>query len=231
MMPEQQILQDFAKYLAASSTAVGTIKNYASDISHFFSFLSSGSQYVSPLTLPFILTPSFLLQYKNHLSSSPLATANRRLSSLRKFCQFAIASGVVASIDLSQLTNISPAISPSPEQKLLTKFKTHLQSQGASSNTIKNYTSDVRIHLLNHNTSTTPATIKRRQSALRHFHYWQNHSLPVPTSPPSASPSTPTPSDTPFLIGSLIFAALCLLVTAFLILTSNKVQPYPFMIH
>jgi len=239
MPPEQHILQDFAKYLVASSIAVGTIKNYTSDLSHFFSFLSSGNQYVSLLTLPFILTPSLLLQYKNHLSSSPLTTANRRLSSLRKFCQFTIAAGIVTSVDLSQLTNIPPTISPSPEQKLLTKFSTHLQFQGASSNTIKNYTSDARIHLLGHNASTTPTTIKRRQSALRHFHYWQSRSLPTPTLPFYPSPSIPIPSDTPFLIGSLIFAALCLLVTAFLILKSNRVQPYvvsrvepyPFVIH
>ena len=211
MNPSQQILQDFQQYLISARVLFGTRKNYLSDIGHFFAYLSSQNQYVSILTIPFILSSDLLEKYRHSLNSLPVATANRRLSALRKFYQFAFDSKRI-----TQSVNSFPKNFPPNLSQIVSRYKKHLLSQNISPHTIKNYLSDINMHPSAKEVHLSISTLKRRQSSLNRFFSWQKHI--------SNHQISKTTSDR-FLLHSFVFASLCLIFSLFLLFKSRSATP------
>jgi hypothetical protein len=86
----QYYIQEFKKYISLQTTSVNTIKNYLSDLRIFLSYIvQTHHQVVAPQTLPQFISPDFISQYENYLTQgTPLATAKRRVSSLKKFFDY-----------------------------------------------------------------------------------------------------------------------------------------------
>lgn len=153
MTPIDQILNNFQSFLTSSGANYSTKKNYLSDLRHFFNFVSAHHQYISILTIPFILTPQLIEQYRQTLLYLPVSTGNRRLSSLRKFCQFAYTTKLL----IEPISPLPSSLPPDTTQ-IVSRYKKYLHSRGAS-----------------------PNTIKRRQSALNNFSSWQyRFAIPSP---------------------------------------------------
>ncbi len=149
----QDILESsFAEFLVSKKHAVKTQKNYRSDIRHFFSWITLTIQSQN-LDIPQshtqflqLITPSLLAKYKHFLlvNHVPTATINRRLSSIRLFCEFAKYNGWRPDNPAVTLTNVPMESKPKDELgQLLEQFRSDLARDGASNVTIKNYTSDV----------------------------------------------------------------------------------------
>src|SRR3989344_8976263 len=166
-------LQDFADYLKRLQVSLSTYKNYLSDVRYFFNWSAT-----HPQTSDHILSLPTLTSFRDSQISQPLTTTNRRLSAIRKLCQFAFSNQLIATDPSSQLTNLT-ALSPSdPHQDILSRFTSFLRSQKVSPITIKNYISDIRLFLslniqpeayVSQLQKTTSATNKRRLSSLRRF--------------------------------------------------------------
>src|SRR3989344_3903357 len=132
------IITDFSEFLTSSQVSFNTHKNYLSDIRYFFRWLGNQNLPLSPETLD---------HYHSHLSTSQsVATANRRLSSLRKLYQYALSSQLISTNPSFHLQNFSPPATSHAIQ-LLRHFQYQLKSEGATSSTIKNYSSDIRSFL------------------------------------------------------------------------------------
>lgn len=144
--------QNFIEYLSSLSVSKNSIKNYKSDISHFLGWailkVRSFGAYIESLSelLPF-LNSDLAIEYKKYLSEnkSSKKTINRRLSTLRHLARFLIESQV---IDYNFMTGIENVSTPTrieiANHPLISEFKSYLQSQKVSPNTIKNYTNDIK---------------------------------------------------------------------------------------
>src|SRR3989344_4172145 len=141
-----ELRNKFAQFLQPLGVSRNTYKNYLSDLLHFFDWTSSQGYSITPEGLSQTLVPQFLALYRDHLiSHSPVATANRRLSTIRKFCQFAYSQSIPPADPSANLTNISQPLSP--QEAILGRFRSLLKSEGASIVTIKNYLSDARHYM------------------------------------------------------------------------------------
>ena len=149
----QDILESsFAQFLVSRGSAVKTQKNYCSDIRHFFSWVTLTIQSQN-LDIPQshqqflqMITPDILGKYRHFLlvNRIPAATINRRLSTVRLFCEFAKQNGWRNDNPAAILTNVPLEAKPKDElRQLLHHFQSDLAREGASKVTIKNYTSDV----------------------------------------------------------------------------------------
>ena len=149
------IRKDFSKYLDSLGISAKTHKNYRSDISHFSGWLilkiRTFGSYVEDLTgaVPF-LSNDLANEYKNYMveNTTPLKTINRRLSTLRHLSKFLLASqiidtdfmiGIENSSEAKVIKEIKMADHPS-----IGEFRSYLESEKISPNTIKNYLSDIR---------------------------------------------------------------------------------------
>jgi len=99
---KQSITERFSSFLSLSNTSSVTIKNYISDLNYFaywiISNITSAGASAASLDDSFpYFSFSILQEYKNHLiKSSPTATTNRRLSSIRKFFEFLFDQGIIS---------------------------------------------------------------------------------------------------------------------------------------
>ena len=136
---------EFNKYLSNLGISAKSHKNYRSDISHFTGWLilkvRSFGSYIETLAegVPF-LNNALAHEYKNYMLENKvsLKTVNRRLSTLRHLSRFLVASQII-DVDfvrgIENATEIKGAVS---------EFKSYLESEKISKNTVKNYISDVK---------------------------------------------------------------------------------------
>ncbi len=159
------IKNNFSKYLTNLGISPKSHKNYRSDLSHFSGWLilkiRSFGSYVENLTesVPF-LSHNLSLEYKNYMlqNNMPIKTVNRRLSTLRHFSRFLVSSQIIDSNFMEDIENavlVSEAkevevknsrFSDHPSRYTLPieEFRSYLQSEKVSDNTIKNYLSDIK---------------------------------------------------------------------------------------
>ncbi len=147
------LLNHFESYLASIGSSVRTQKNYRSDLFHLFTWISSETSLIShtkiaePEHIISLLTPSLLHQYRQSLidSNTPKATINRRLSSIRMFCEYCKQYGLMSDNPAKSLSNVPDRLLEEDYQKILLKeFEKNLLSEGASKKTISNYVNDVK---------------------------------------------------------------------------------------
>lgn len=144
--------KDFIKYLDSLNLSPKSHKNYRSDLSHFLSWailkVRSMGSYIDTLTelVPF-LGSHIGQEYKNFMihNKLPVATINRRLSTLRHVSKFLLDVRLIEEDFAKDIDNITKEnkvlIKPN---NLLGEFQAHLEARKVSKNTIKNYVSDTR---------------------------------------------------------------------------------------
>lgn len=144
--------KDFIEYLSSLGVSVTSLKNYKSDVSHFLGWailkVRSFGSYIESLSelLPF-LSSNLIAEYKKYLveNATPDKTINRRLSTLRHLARFLTKTQIINSDFMDGIENISAAtLIKIANHPLIDEFKSYLQAQKISHNTIKNYTSDIK---------------------------------------------------------------------------------------
>lgn len=213
-------LSSFADYLISQQVSHSTYKNYLSDIRYFF-------KWQDDLKINDPLTPSSVTSYRDHLSLLPITTANRKLSALRKYCNF---SNVHVSV-----SNLSPLPPKDPQKNILHQFAKDLKNEGASPTTIKNYLSDTKKFLeqeappetyITSLQKTPSSTTRRRLSSLRKF-------LSLYAEIPAPTPDMQLPAPKHRFLLLLVFAisfSLAFLTTQIILQTSTKptlISPIP----
>ncbi len=137
------ILAQFEEYLTKNKgVSSKTLRNYRADLNHFLKWADKTVEEIIPN-----FSPSLVGQYKGfHLETSvPNSTANRRLSTLRNFSRFLITHGLIEKDPTEVIENMREDRDQGKEfDALMGKFKKHLEEQGLSKSTLKNYVSDVR---------------------------------------------------------------------------------------
>jgi site-specific recombinase XerD len=142
----------FRQYLESEKCQPVTIKNYLVDLKHFLNWLASKTgvkHQVAGKALFGLLTRETIKEYKTDLNQQKVAqaTINRRLSTLRKFCQFGLAQGWLKENEAAQVNNL-PSSQVLTQEKILTEFQKQLEKEKVSRLTVKNYLADLR-HFLN----------------------------------------------------------------------------------
>lgn len=145
-------VNDFLLYLKNLGISDNTLKFYKSDVSHFTGWVifrlrtwGVSSENLSE-SLPFLNT-GLCREYKDYLienNHSP-KTVNRRLSTLRQLSRFLVLTQLISNDFAQSVSNIS--LDPRgqyPYHPILKQFESHLESEKVSSNTIKNYLSDIK---------------------------------------------------------------------------------------
>lgn len=143
----------FEKYLTETQkVSRKTLRDYRADVSHFSAWAilhlkSSGVNISGFDSLLPHLSARLVANYKGyHLENGlPESTTNRRLSSLRNLSRFLLGEGLITEDPTRPVSNLRRE--PKVEEKLgavLEEFKRHLQKDGVSQITLKNYISDVR---------------------------------------------------------------------------------------
>lgn len=114
------LLSIYRTYLNAENKNGATIRNYISDINHFWghSMLHSSN---SP-TVELAFTTAAIEKYKKDLCNEqiPLSTINRRLSSLRNFCAFCVAQHWLPQNPMNDVLNVSALPAHDAQQSLAT---------------------------------------------------------------------------------------------------------------
>jgi len=148
------ILSKFEGYLKEEACiSKNTLRFYRSDLYHFSGWLILTLRkmgiYIESFdeAIPYIKA-HLITQYKEFMvkNNAPKTTINRKLSSLRNLSRFLVAANILDFDFMQTITNV-----PSIKEKkahtvnpLLKGFKSHLESQSVSKNTIKNYLSDIK---------------------------------------------------------------------------------------
>jgi site-specific recombinase XerD len=145
------IKKDFTKYLDSLGLSAKSHKNYRSDLSHFLGWailkIRAFGSYAETLSeiMPF-LSPEMAREYKKYMIANkhPVATVNRRLSSLRHLARYLVASQIVSEDFTLGIENISLVRNDiATAFTVVHEFKSHLEAEKVSRSTVKNYTSDV----------------------------------------------------------------------------------------
>lgn len=143
------MLKDFYNYLTNLGLSSNSHKNYRSDLNHFSGWLIQKARALGSSVETFSDAIPFLnqqagLDYKNYLSKNniPVKTVNRRLSTLRHLSNFLFSSGTLDFNFMKNQANI--AKSQDYVSEAITNFAKFLEKEKVSSNTSKNYLSDVR---------------------------------------------------------------------------------------
>lgn len=154
-MPDKQldlIKKEFIKYLDSCGLSPKSHKNYRSDLSHFSGWLilkiRSFGSYIESLSeaVPF-LSQEVAREYKSYMTGNkiPVKTINRRLSTLRHLSRFLLSSENLEIDFMKDIENISEGrIKSSLVNPIVEDFRSYLETQKVSKNTIKNYLSDIR---------------------------------------------------------------------------------------
>lgn len=103
---------EFKKYLVAENISSISTRNYLSDIRHFFGWFFKQTKSRLEISLGPLLRSvldSHIVEYKEYAQKGnlPNSTTNRRLSALRKFFSFCLASGLIETNPLESTKNIS----------------------------------------------------------------------------------------------------------------------------
>lgn len=147
------------------SLSTVTIKNYISDLRHFFGWFifrlkasQDYSHYVEKLDLPALITQCLdkliVAQYRSYLveNNIPLQTANRRLSTLRKLSGFFISQRWINENPTLNLRNITNKMDSDTKKDyiradttglIINEYKKALESQELNSQVVKTYLKDV----------------------------------------------------------------------------------------
>ena len=180
-MPEKQldsVKKQFINYLDSLGLSPKTHKNYRSDLTHFLAWailkVKSFGAYAETLTeiVPF-LTLDLANDYKDFMleNSTPAKTINRRLSTLRHLSKFLLQSHVLDFDFTGEIDNIGKKIvrvsSPDP---VIGEFKSYLEKEKVSSNTIKNYLSDIK-----HLTTVVPILSTANPEIIKKYHEQVSH--------------------------------------------------------
>lgn len=143
----------FEIYLAKTLGVSGkTLRNYRADLG---SFLRWSKEHLKKEGVVIEDLDSLLPHFSEYLVGTyrthhvqtgvPQATTNRRLSTLRNFGKFLAHSGVIFDNPASLVTNLKQEATHEQRLDVLVKeFSNHLNSEGVSKVTSKNYLSDVR---------------------------------------------------------------------------------------
>jgi site-specific recombinase XerD len=139
----------FKNYLEQQGVSKNTRKNYLADFGQFLGWLKqkTGTSYGGAgLSLLGLFTLETFSEYKANLLRirTPLATINRHLSTLRKFCAFAKTQGWLKENPASEIKNVSKPTEQRPTELVIKNFRDHLQKERVSPMTIRNYLSDIR---------------------------------------------------------------------------------------
>ncbi len=126
----EKLKEQFASYLTKERKSPATIKNYLSDLNHFWSWIANitsqpplnlrggeQSSGVIPTTLSNILSKNTLSTYQNYLKAEQSTTSviNRRTSTVKKFTHFAADSKLIPADPFkSQILNLKSKILFSP---------------------------------------------------------------------------------------------------------------------
>lgn len=149
----------FESYLLESLKVSGkTLRNYRADLSHFFGWANlhlktRGANIENPDSIIPYLSAQLVAEYKGyHLENQiPESTTNRRLSTLRNFSRFLLFQGIISQDPTKIVSNVTRELEDEEKIGLLVnEFGKHLQKDGVSKVTLKNYISDIR-HFLNWN--------------------------------------------------------------------------------
>ncbi len=189
----------FKNYLILNRASASTIKNYIADFNNFAAWLGQNKHLsLNPITSSLFLyfTRQVIEEYKTSQIEAkiPNSTVNRRLTTLRRLGQLAIAQGWIHSNPALSVSNVSEKGPINrPQIGIVDKYKHYLQVSKASPSTIKNYLSDLRHFLawveskygqiqgtkqLNDyennliSLNISPATVKRRLIAIKRFLQW-----------------------------------------------------------
>ncbi len=146
----------FSTYLKLQGTSAVTCRNYLVDINHFLGWLEFK---IRSLNLPLFedetklislyFTEEFISEYKRFLLSNslPFSTINRRLSTLRTFGRFCLSQAWIKENPAKKVANATLGQSAKRKvqsEEILEEFRKSLEAEKTSSNTIKNYLSDIR---------------------------------------------------------------------------------------
>ncbi len=135
----------FVQFLTRKGASEKTRRNYKSDIRHFLGWAQltiESSVGTAPKThtefLSF-LTPTVVATYKTYLLTNhvPVATVNRRLSTIRNFFRFCKQENLMKKNPAESLEGISSV-------NLIGEFEKKLAQDGASPQTIRQYAYDVK---------------------------------------------------------------------------------------
>jgi len=150
------IKKNFSKYLESLGLSAKTHKNYRSDLQHFTGWVilkvRSFGSYVETLTevVPF-LSNDLTVEYKNYLleNSVPDKTINRRLSTLRHLSRYLLSTGMIDSDFMNGIENATKVKkAKSTIDPIISEFRSFLEEEKVSPNTIKNYLSDIHQFLV-----------------------------------------------------------------------------------
>jgi site-specific recombinase XerD len=149
----------FKNYLLAGNVKPITIKNYLSDLRHFFGWLifklkvknqelnpalREGREKIenNPINFLNLITPEIIDDYKTYLYENkiPLKTINRRLSTLRKFFSFCINQGWLKENPARKISNIKK----NKIEEILNQYKQNLVKENFDTKTINSYLEDIR---------------------------------------------------------------------------------------
>ena len=106
-----------------------SVKNYLSDIRHFIGWTSSEAAHLESTQPEIIMIPDNLEKYRLYLISSnlPLKTVNRRLSTLRSFCEFLVSQNILQSNPSKLLRNQGGHIQAAPSAPIEGQYISSLE--------------------------------------------------------------------------------------------------------
>lgn len=146
------IKNNFIKYLSSLGISTKSHKNYRSDLSHFSAWVvlkvRSFGSYIETLSeaVPF-LSRELAKEYKSFMLENKVSpkTVNRRLSTLRHLSRYLVDSQTIDTDFMGGIENFSYRKVRAPSFARMTdEFRSYLEAEKISGNTVKNYVSDVR---------------------------------------------------------------------------------------
>ncbi len=152
----------FKQYLIAGNKTPVSVKNYLSDLRHFFGWMTfylvndrkiistdlNESQFISAID------EKLIVNYKSYLieNNIPAKTINRRLSTVRRFCSFCVSQGWMTVNPGKQIANIqSETLHIDAETKsMLDEYRSSLQQKQNSQHSITNSLNDIEefLHII-----------------------------------------------------------------------------------
>jgi site-specific recombinase XerD len=149
---EDSIKYKFGQYLSNLDISPKSHKNYRSDLTHFTGWLilrvRSFGSYIESLTeaVPF-LSSSVAKEYRSYMAQNkiPVKTINRRLSTLRHFAKCLTGSQILDIDFMNGVENLSAGTGKKTSlTPIVEDYRSYLEAQKVSKNTVKNYVGDIR---------------------------------------------------------------------------------------
>ncbi|EKE13335.1 MAG: hypothetical protein ACD_13C00031G0004 [uncultured bacterium] len=148
-------IKKFLNNLQDQGKSLVSIKNYKSDINHFLAWAilklkSLGSYADNVIELTPFINRDFFNEYKSYMveNNIKVKTINRRLSSLRNLSNFLYSSQALDRDYMQGIQNVGiGTLTPMrvKDRDIVERFRESLiKDENVSSNTVKNYVSDVR---------------------------------------------------------------------------------------